>query len=154
MGDRWQPEIHAADASLVMALNTAIKNAVGAAFTALTDLQQTVYYQIVQQGAYVASTGATGLSKIELPLSGFLVRYKQTEHDENEGLQPGDYKFIFQQSELTDYGDYGIPKMADQVIIENPLDFRRRTWDVVMAKEDPVKAVWILGLRIGHPQDT
>lgn len=138
----------------MMALNTAIKNAVETAFTALTDLQQTVYYQVVHQGSYVASTGATGLSSLEIPLSGFLVRYKQVEHDENEGLQPGDYKFIFQQSELTDYASYGIPKMADQVVIENSLTYQRRTWDVVMAKEDPVKAVWILGLRIGHPQDT
>ncbi len=44
--------------------------------------------------------------------------------------------------------------MADTVVIENPVDFKRRTWAIVMAKEDPVKAIWILGLRIGHPQDT
>jgi hypothetical protein len=137
-----------------MGLSASIKAAVNSAFVALDDLQQTVYYQLTQQGAYVASTGATGLTYMEIPLKGFLVRYKQTEHDENEGLQPGDYKFIFQQSELADYATYGIPKMADRVVIENALDFKRRTWDIVTAKEDPVKAIWILGLRIGHPQDT
>lgn len=137
-----------------MGLNTLIKSSVGSAFDVLKDLQTTVYYQIANQGTYVASTGATGLNYQEFPITGFLVRYKQTEHDENEGLQPGDYKFIFQQSELAPYVVYGIPKMADQVIIDNDIDYKRRTWDIVMAKEDPVKAIWILGLRIGHPRDT
>lgn len=137
-----------------MGLDTLIKTSVASAFTTLKDLQQTVYYQIAHQGAYVASTGATGLTYLEIPIAGFLVRYKQTEHDENEGLQPGDYKFIFKQTELADYATYGIPKMADTVVIESPVDYSRRTWAIVMAKEDPVKAIWVLGLRIGHPQDT
>lgn len=136
-----------------MGLKSAITNAVKSAFDSMADLQTTVYYTITQHGTYTASTGVIGDTTLEVPIKGFLVRYKQTEHDENDGLQPGDYKFIFQQSALADYAEYGIPKMSDTVVIENPYDFKQRTWDVVMAKQDPVNAIWVLGLRIGHPQE-
>lgn len=119
-----------------MAINTAIKSAVAAAFSAMSSLETAVV--LVRNNSnptYNATTGAITYSSTSYSFNSLIVKYERNEIDGSNVIAT-DSKMIFPQSRLA-----VTPKTTDTFTISGA------TWEIKSIDQDPASATWTIQIR-------
>lgn len=121
-----------------MGLSDAIKDAVGAAFSAIADLATQMTYVSIAPGGYVPSAGSTFSARTEYVTTGIIVDYKDKELD-GDRIRRGDRKVLLEQSKLSP-----IPNLGDQIEVESSV------YNILQIEQDPVGATWTFQVRVNE----
>lgn len=121
-----------------MGLSDAMKDAVGAAFSAIADLATQMTYVSIVPGGYVPSAGVAFPARTEHITTGIIVDYKDKELD-GDRIRRGDRKVLLEQSKLSP-----TPNLGDQIEVEDLI------YNILQIEQDPIGATWTFQVRINE----
>lgn len=119
-----------------MGMRAAISNAVGAAFTAVGDIAESVTYRRTAS-AYNPATGTNTVTNTDKTVSAIFTRYSQIELARSTGINVTDLKMTVRTSTLA-----LVPNIATDKVVRSS-----KTFNIIDYSSDPAGATYTLQLR-------